>query len=115
MGFNYGGCFSRGYLIPGDTNVGLPGTELEAGQGRVLGRLSVHKFPFGGVNPSSPDKEGNIQRETGLGLAICKGIVEYYQGSIRADSIPGQGSTFTIFLPVRNPAGRCDEYIGLGV
>ncbi len=40
-------------------------------------------------------------RGSGIGLAICKKIVEYHNGSIRADSTPDQGTTFTIILPVR--------------
>jgi signal transduction histidine kinase len=36
---------------------------------------------------------------TGIGLAICKKIVENHKGYITADSEPGQGSVFTVFLP----------------
>ncbi len=41
---------------------------------------------------------------TGLGLAITKSIVEAYAGRIRAESVEGAGSTFTIELP------RCGAY-----
>jgi PAS domain S-box-containing protein len=35
----------------------------------------------------------------GLGLAIAKGIVQAHHGTIRAESTPGQGSTFVFDLP----------------
>ncbi|SDE51623.1 ATP-binding protein [Sporomusa acidovorans] len=36
---------------------------------------------------------------TGLGLAVCKNIVEAHRGKIKVASKVGQGTTFTIFFP----------------
>ncbi|NMF65149.1 PAS domain-containing protein [Brasilonema octagenarum] len=41
---------------------------------------------------------------TGIGLAICRKIVERHNGSISAQSTPGQGSKFLILLPMHPPA-----------
>ncbi|WP_157962717.1 sensor histidine kinase [Chitinophaga deserti] len=38
---------------------------------------------------------------TGIGLAICKKIAEAHQGYISAESIPGEGATFIITLPLK--------------
>ena len=38
---------------------------------------------------------------TGLGMAISKAIVEAHRGSISVQSAPGQGSVFTVHLPLR--------------
>jgi PAS domain S-box-containing protein len=37
---------------------------------------------------------------TGIGLAICKKIVENHQGFINAKGVVGEGSVFNIYLPV---------------
>lgn len=37
---------------------------------------------------------------TGLGLSIARRVVEMYQGKIEVESLPGQGSTFRIMLPI---------------
>ncbi len=42
---------------------------------------------------------------TGLGLSVCHGIVQNHQGEIRVESQPGEGSTFTVLLPIKESAG----------
>ncbi|GGW89915.1 sensor histidine kinase [Alteromonas halophila] len=36
---------------------------------------------------------------TGIGLAVCRRIVERHNGQIQARSTPGEGATFTIIMP----------------
>jgi signal transduction histidine kinase len=41
----------------------------------------------------------DVGEGTGLGLSICHGIAREHGGSIRVDSEPGKGATFTVELP----------------
>ncbi len=45
-------------------------------------------------------KDGLKQKGTGLGLPICKQIVELHEGQIRVKSEPGRGSIFSFSLPI---------------
>jgi two-component system sensor histidine kinase KdpD len=43
---------------------------------------------------------------SGLGLAIVKGFVEANGGSIAVQSLPGQGTSFLVSLPVAERGGE---------
>lgn len=42
----------------------------------------------------------NFSNGTGIGLALCRKIVDNHYGQIHAESQPGQGATFYIYLPI---------------
>jgi two-component system sensor histidine kinase KdpD len=67
-----------------DHGPGIPGPERE----RVFDQF--YRLKGGGRRP-----EG-----TGMGLAICRGIVEAHGGTLRVESTPGGGATFVLTLPV---------------
>jgi CheY-like chemotaxis protein len=41
---------------------------------------------------------------TGLGLSVSLGIVENHGGAIDVESVPGEGTRFSLFLPLTEPA-----------
>lgn len=45
-----------------------------------------------------------IGKGTGLGLSLSYGIIQKHHGTIKVDSNPGEGTCFTIVLPVSQPA-----------
>jgi signal transduction histidine kinase len=60
-----------------------------------------------GIEPENMDKIFNAYYSTksggsGLGLSTSKKIIEAHNGSIRVDSVPGKGTSFTIQLPLEN-------------
>jgi two-component system, OmpR family, phosphate regulon sensor histidine kinase PhoR len=48
----------------------------------------------------------NSSAGSGLGLSIVKSIVDNHQGRIWVDSVIGQGSTFTVVLPIAEQRGE---------
>ena len=59
--------------------------------GKGIAQALVEKI----FNPFFTTKEGG----TGLGLAISQRIVHFHRGAIEVQSVPGQGTTFSVFIP----------------
>lgn len=46
---------------------------------------------------------------TGLGLAIARSIVQAHDGTIEAQSVPGEGARFIVTLPAHHPASEAEQ------
>jgi signal transduction histidine kinase len=68
-----------------DSGPGIPESERHK-LFKDYGRLSAQ--PTGG------------EKSTGLGLAICRKIVEAHNGTIGVENIPGRGAEFVVSLPL---------------
>lgn len=66
------------------------------GRGIPPAELAQLFQPFARTGRLGTEGEGTV----GLGLYICRSIVEGHGGRITADSAPGRGSTFTVDLPL---------------
>lgn len=71
-----------------DTGVGIPADHLP----RLFERF--HRVE---------GSQGRSFEGTGIGLALVKELVELHGGTIGVESVEGQGSTFTIQVPVHQP------------
>jgi signal transduction histidine kinase len=81
-------------LIVADTGLGIPPERL---------RLIFEPF----YTTKTPDDNGH--GGTGLGLSVCRQIIEQHQGRIRVESLVGKGSTFTVKLPIQPEEGKEPE------
>jgi hypothetical protein len=50
---------------------------------------------------------------SGLGLSICRTIIEAHGGTIMAQSEPNAGTTFEIHLPISSASGTLSESLAL--
>jgi two-component system sensor histidine kinase/response regulator len=81
----------------------------------IHGDANVAGFAVRDSGPGIPDNERHLlfkdygrlsakptggEKSTGLGLAICRKIVEAHNGTIGVENIPGRGAEFIVRLPV---------------
>jgi signal transduction histidine kinase len=72
-------------VLISDSGIGIPPDQL---------RLIFEPF----YSTKEPDEHGH--GGSGLGLSVCRQIIEQHQGRIRVESVVGKGSTFTVKLPL---------------
>jgi nitrogen fixation negative regulator NifL len=77
------------HLAVHDTGIGIPAAQHQ----HIL-------EPFTQADGSMTRRHGG----TGLGLAITQQLVAYMGGRLRLESVPGQGSTFHVHVPVGVPS-----------
>lgn len=77
-------------ILVRDTGTGIPADRLP----RIFDRFYTSK---------TADAHG--QGGTGLGLALCKEVVESHRGRIRVESAVGRGTTFTLKFPLAAAPG----------
>jgi signal transduction histidine kinase len=75
------------HIIIVDTGVGIPHDVIPK-----LFRIDLHHSTDG----------TNKEQGTGLGLILCKEIIERHSGKILVESTIGKGSSFTISIPVES-------------
>lgn len=72
----------------------------------------------GGMDPATAERvfdpfftTKEVGEGTGLGLAVVHGIVQSHGGAIVLDTVPGQGTTFRLYLPTTDAAQERPEVV----
>ena len=77
---------------------------IDQGPGIAAADLERIFEPFYRGRPSLGPREDRWTG-SGLGLAIARGFIEGNGGTIRVESLPGQGTSFVVALPIEKQAG----------
>ena len=91
-----------------DGNSALRICVQDEGPGITEDQLEGIFQPFNQLDHRAARQVGGV----GLGLAICRRIVEAHGGQIWAESTPGRGATFIVTLPVAKPISYYEPGIG---
>jgi signal transduction histidine kinase/putative methionine-R-sulfoxide reductase with GAF domain len=86
-------------IIVEDDGIGIPDDQID--------KIFDH---FHQVDASSTRRHGG----TGIGLAICKNIVEWHDGRIWVENVPGRGARFVVVIPKKQAVVRSElltEYV----
>ena len=81
--------------VQSEISISAAGTEISVeDNGRGFAREDAERIfePTERLDPGGTDGQG-------LGLALCKTIVERHGGRLHGDGRPGEGATFRIVLP----------------
>jgi signal transduction histidine kinase len=99
-------------LVDNAIKFSLEGGKVEIGLHRKGGQIAVSVSDHGiGIPPDQQqkifDRYYHIDRSgdqlfegLGLGLAIAKQVIEQHKGQLTLESMPGKGSTFTMWLNI---------------
>jgi signal transduction histidine kinase len=83
-----------GVIAVCDTGVGISPTD----QSRIFEKF----YEVQNSDHHSSSKTGFMGGGLGLGLSLARAIADAHDGGIKVSSALGQGSTFQIYLPLKN-------------
>ncbi len=103
------------HASPPNTEIKLI-TQLSPALGEFGGALEILCVDQGvGIPPEDIKKifepfftTKEVGKGTGLGLSVSYGIIKEHGGEIKVKSAPGEGTTFTVILPVQKPQSGAD-------